>query len=64
MVMANLHLICGNCGSNKHLSWQSTVADFSDPEDIQPSDIMLACGNCGTLHFLNEYAKNKNPWGE
>ena len=47
MVMARLHVICGNCGNG---------SDFrlDEHKDIH-------CENCGTIHFLSEVAE-KNKW--
>ena len=62
MVMARLHVICGNCGSNDGFSCEyvkealdvtpvgSRIAKF------KPS-IYLICENCDTIHDLQDNAK-------
>lgn len=59
MVMAKLHVICGNCGCAD--LWELTIerdGDYisSDHEAYEDS-ASLYCGNCSTLHNLKDSAK-------
>jgi hypothetical protein len=61
MVMARLHLICGNCGCNDDWSYSPVdeITDVPTQEKIREGDVFISCGNCATLHSLNETAKVK-----
>jgi len=60
MVMARLHVICGNCGSSDSFEY-SHEAQFIDSEDSVEQDYTgLVCRNCSTCHDLNDNAKNMN----
>ena len=50
MVAANLHMICGNCGSNSEFS------HYTHPEKGKPV-VIIACNNCSTLHDLDSNSK-------
>lgn len=55
MVMARLHIICGNCGSNEHFKYHIDQwgHDFStEDETILRPAVFIRCGNCGTIHDL------------
>lgn len=52
MVMARLHTICGNCGSNDNFEWEHIPKT-----DDAPETVYLRCKNCGTLHDINDNAK-------
>lgn len=54
MVNARLHIICGNCGENKDLSY-SIFKDSTEDEEKPITDCVIACDNCSTLHYLNTY---------
>jgi len=59
MVNARLHLICGNCGDDKSLSFQ-IKRDFNlenegEPNEKAIDECVISCGNCATLHFLSAY---------
>ena len=56
MVMASLHIICGNCGSNNMLTFK-IIPEGHDVTSIEPEfepAVFITCGNCGTLHDLSE----------
>jgi len=46
MVMAKLHVICGNCGSANGFDWE-----------YKQDDVYIGCKNCATLHALNDNAE-------
>ena len=58
MVMARIHIICGNCGSNDDWSYE-IVKDAQDFGDYFKDDVYMWCGNCGTLHSLSTYMPEK-----
>ena len=45
MVMARLHIICGNCGSNDNWSYE-IVENAQDFGDHFKDDTYIWCGNC------------------
>lgn len=53
MVMARLHIICGNCGCNDMFSWK-IQKDYQDFGDYQKDDVCIYCKNCGTIHTLSD----------
>jgi uncharacterized Zn finger protein len=63
MVMAKLHIICGNCGADKN-DLTYTIDPFGEEiigEKIiryKPS-VHITCENCGTLHFLDTTLEKK-----
>lgn len=59
MVMARLHVICGNCGcaDEWELSIQRDGEDVSMEETKFEDSAWLTCDNCGTLHDLKAKAK-------
>jgi hypothetical protein len=57
MARANLHLICGNCGSNDEWKWQHVPKEKVGDDVMQDEDVFLTCRNCSTLHSLNDNAK-------
>jgi len=59
MVMARLHLICGNCGCNDMWEWEHQPKEIADGEIMQDEDFYLSCRNCITLHSINDNAKKK-----
>ncbi len=60
MVMARLHMICGNCGCNDEFEYLHDK-NFVGPDDAQKQwQTTVICRNCATLHTLDDNAKNKN----
>lgn len=57
MVMAKLHLICGNCGSHDDWEWEHKKDEYWDCELEETDDVWLRCKNCSTLHSINDNAK-------
>ena len=57
MVMARLHLICGNCGSNDDWEWEHQAEEVLEGEVMSDEDTKISCGNCGTIHSLNDNAE-------
>jgi len=57
MVMARLHIICGNCGSNEFLEWNHSDKHVIDGEVINDEDVSIHCRNCSTIHSLNDNAE-------
>ena len=59
MVMARLHVICGNCGCNDE--WELRVEregnDVSNEYEEYEDSASMACGNCATIHALEDNAK-------
>lgn len=47
MVMARLHIICGNCGCNNMFTYEVK------------EDVYISCANCSTLHNLEDTVKKK-----
>ena len=60
MVMARLHLICGNCGCNDDWEWEHKPKEMVGDELMSDDDVVLSCRNCSTLHFVNDNAKKKD----
>lgn len=59
MVHARFHMICGNCGDDKSLSYR-IERDFhfeNEGEENEKAldECVVSCSNCGTLHFLSSY---------
>lgn len=56
MVMARLHIICGNCGSKDHLKFRIDLTGKDVSETIPKFEpaVIISCGNCGTLHNLDD----------
>lgn len=59
MVMARLHLICGNCGNGDKEMMELSISEnlFAEEERY---GISLCCTNCSTIHSLTEEVKNNN----
>ena len=57
MVMAKLHLICGNCGCNDDWKWNYVPEEKDGNEIINEEDVYIKCGNCATLHSISSNAK-------
>jgi RNase P subunit RPR2 len=56
MVMANLHIICGNCGCNKMFEW---VYKEEHPARDYSAEVYITCGNCATIHRLSDNATHR-----
>ena len=55
MVMARLHVICGNCGSSDMFSYKID----HDPDGSIAADnnvVRIKCRNCSTIHALEDNA--------
>jgi hypothetical protein len=59
MVMARLHLICGNCGCNDSWEWKYIPEEVVDGEVMRDEDVLLQCNNCSTHHYVSQNAKPK-----
>lgn len=59
MVMAKLHLICGNCGNSEHWEWNYTPEELCNGETINAKDVDISCLDCATIHLLSDNAKSK-----
>lgn len=60
MVMARLHLICGNCGNSKDFEYKSEDHYCDAEETVIQSETTITCKNCSTIHWLNENSDNVN----
>lgn len=60
MVMARLHVICGNCGCND--SWELSIERSGNDVTIDKAEYedsaSMVCGNCSTIHDLKDSAKS------
>jgi len=59
MVMARLHVICGNCGSNDDLEFEYQQHAGDNGDGTFESDVCIKCKNCTTLHWLSDNAEQK-----
>jgi hypothetical protein len=59
MVMARLHLICGNCGCNDEWEWGYVPEEKDEGEIMVTEDVYLSCRNCITLHSINDNATKR-----
>lgn len=64
MVMARLHLICGNCGCNSEWEWKHVPKEVANGDVLVDEDVTLTCRNCATNHSLNDNAKLKTQFGK
>lgn len=60
MVMAKLHVICGNCGSDDDFEYKHDEYPENAEETTMQYETTITCKNCSTVHWLNENAKNLN----
>lgn len=58
MVMARLHVICGNCGCNDMFEYQIDPKGQDFGDHFKPS-VRITCRNCATIHSLEDNAKEK-----
>ena len=62
MASAKLHIICGNCGSNKFLSFE--IEDEAiDHGNYFENDCYIKCGNCGVSHSLSDTLTRRSEEG-
>lgn len=61
MVMARLHLICGNCGCNYMWEWVHRPELIDGDEKIDDEDVSICCKNCSTIHSINDNAEKITP---
>lgn len=59
MVMARLHLICGNCGCNDEWEWEYIPEEADEGEVIVNEDVAISCKNCSTIHSISSNAKKR-----
>jgi hypothetical protein len=60
MVMARLHLICGNCGCNDLWEWEYVPKEVCEGEIMTDENVSISCKNCITIHSLNDNAKKRD----
>ena len=63
MVMARLHLICGNCGCNDEWEWEYHAKVDDEGKVLADEDVSISCNNCVTIHSLNNNAKVRDSDG-
>ncbi len=62
MVMAKLHIICGNCGSNYLFNYELQIPREEEKHnDNMQDDVWIKCRNCATVHVLSDNAKLFKP---
>lgn len=59
MVMAKLHIICGNCGCNNLFKYEIDI-DYDDDKECNYPRVYISCENCATLHSLEDNAEEKS----
>lgn len=59
MVMASLHIICGNCGSKDDLTYRIDPRGNCNFDGEEYPAVYISCGNCTTLHNLNDTVDEK-----
>jgi len=59
MVMAKLHMICGNCGCDHEFKYE-IVLDFDDDKESHYLRVSVTCENCSTIHGLEDNAEEEN----
>ena len=60
MVMAKLHIICGNCGCSDQFKYDHNNEFFDAMETVKQYKTTITCLNCSTIHQLDDNARNKN----
>ncbi len=59
MAHAKLHMICGNCGQNNMFDYH--ISTEIDDDNYEAYHIVyIGCNNCGTLHVLDDNAKQQD----
>ena len=56
MVMASLHIICGNCGCNNSFEYDVISNNYTE-ERRYYYGVNITCNNCNTIHDLEDSAK-------
>lgn len=64
MVMARLHIICGNCGSNDEFEFETSFECSDDVEGDMYDEVHIRCNNCGTIHTLSDTIPNRHRKNE
>ena len=66
MAIANprIHMICGICGSSKHLSFEINPKGKCNKDGTESADVFITCGNCASLTALSEVIKHKEKENE
>ena len=57
MVMAKLHIICGNCGALSTEMNHYVDEKLIDIDGEQLPAVVIDCKNCGTMHVLEDTVK-------
>jgi uncharacterized Zn finger protein len=52
MVVAKLHIICGNCGKNDEFEHDIQIGKIMSR--MKNTFVFLRCKNCGTIHNLDD----------
>lgn len=60
MVMAKLHVICGNCGCNNDFEYNHSEEFVGKDDQGKQWKTSLVCKNCSTIHELDDNSLNKN----
>ncbi|HET8688490.1 MAG TPA: hypothetical protein VFM18_17905 [Methanosarcina sp.] len=59
MAHSRLHIICGNCGSNKDFEFEIDPNGHDYGEGGFRPAVFISCMNCGTLHDLSDHVKER-----
>jgi hypothetical protein len=61
MVMAKLHIICGNCGCNDAFEYDIVTDTDWDENNVEYEyqRVSIYCENCSTIHSLEDNAKER-----
>lgn len=60
MVMARLHVICGNCGNGDQKEMHlDHYFEHVDDGDDQQLEVTITCRNCATIHTLSNSIQYK-----
>lgn len=57
LVMARLHIICGNCGCNDDFEWRYEEGRSTPIAIIEEEAVYIKCRNCSTLHNIDDNAE-------
>lgn len=66
MVMARLHVICGNCGCNDAFEYSINPEGLDITEGDEPKfkpTVTISCNNCATLHTLSDTIEDSSDAG-
>lgn len=53
MVMARLHVLCGNCGCNDEFKYEIDLEGRDVDGDTFEPEVYITCRNCSTIHTLS-----------